>query len=185
MDRKEQEIYNDMNKLGESYSEEIDKSLETVANNIFQGGLTPQEALNISPKRLEALYAQGYHLFNTGNYIKAGKIFALLCVVAQTDPRFYMANAASLHKQGRFEEAMQNYGMAASYDPLNPIPMYHAVDCAMEIGDEVTAAVLLEIVISRCQDKEEFSLIKQRCTILRDLVIKDLNEKGSVEKKGE
>jgi type III secretion system low calcium response chaperone LcrH/SycD len=185
MDRKEQEIYSEMQKLGNTHAEEIDQSLETVSNNIFKGGLTPQEALNIPNKKMEALYAQGYHLFNTGNYVKAGKIFGLLCIMAQTDPRFFMANAASLHKQKRYQDAMKNYGMASSYDPLNPIPLYHSVDCALELGDRMSASVLLEMVIERCEDKEEFSLVKERCTVLRDLLIKDINERGAFPKKGE
>ncbi len=178
MDRKEKEILGAMEKLGAAHADEVNASIETAISNVIEQGLAPQEALNIPPKKMEALYTQGYQLYNAGSYKKAGKIFGLLVMLSNTDPRYYMANGACLHKVGRYEEAIQSYGMAASYDPTSPIPLYHAVDCTMEMGDKISTVTLLEMVIQRCRDEEQYSLIKERCKILKEALVNEINEHG-------
>src|SRR5437868_5495788 len=47
----------------------------------FKRGVTPKQALNISPQSVEQLYTQAYTLYNQGNYKKAIILFQILMLI--------------------------------------------------------------------------------------------------------
>ena len=178
MDKQQKKIADDLNKLAEKYKDEMIQAGKHVAENIFVHGAEPYQAMNISRSKMEGIYAQGYQLYNAGNFEKAYKTFELLAQLHPSDPRFSFGMAACLQALKNFEPAYYMFLQSAMGDPENPVPLYHAVDCCLQKGEKMSALVMVQMVLDRAKDRAEFSYIKDRCTMLKENLTAELNAEG-------
>ena len=87
-------------------------SRETVEALITGGaekGLMPKQALNIGDDTMEAIYSQGYNLYNQGKYKDASYIFRLLMLLDYLTPKYILGLAACLHRLKDFKNAANVY----------------------------------------------------------------------------
>jgi type III secretion system low calcium response chaperone LcrH/SycD len=177
MNRKEKRIQEEMDKLAAKYQEEIKGSAKVIAENIFKKGMAPQNALAIPPRKIEGIYAQGYQLYNAGNYKKAYETFELLTLLNGQDPRFVFGMAASLQGLGDYQKAFMLFMQSANLDADNPVPYYHAADCCLKSEDKVSAVVMLHLVIEKSKNLSQYSYIKDRAKIMQETLTDELNKK--------
>ncbi len=177
---KEEEMLEAVMKIAEDDAPKVQKGIDALYENVFEKGMMPKDALGIQDADTEALYAQGYQLYNMGKYKDARNVFASLIVVDPIEPRFLFGHAACSHMLENYEAAADMYTHQAMISPDDPIPYYHAADCYIKMKDPFSATVALNLVIKRAEGKDEFSMIKERS----ELTVKKLEqqmEEGGLE----
>jgi type III secretion system low calcium response chaperone LcrH/SycD len=178
MPEKENFIFSSVKKMGASHREEVKTGIDALIGN-FSKGMMPKDAFGVSPKTIEALYADAYQLYNIGKYEEAKRIFSTLLIADPIDARFPFGMAASCHMMKDYELAASLYFKTSMFDPDNPIPYYHASDCHLHADDPVSALASLRLTVKRCGDKPEYQMIKGRAQMTIDNLIKTHGKGGA------
>lgn len=147
---------------GNQQSEKFDQALTELTQKMLKEGMSPQEAMGLDQQMLESIYAQAYRLYNTGKYIEATHLFRILIMMNAMEPKYTLGLAACFHMLKEYENAIQTYTMCSAIDPENPIPHYHSADCYIQMKDELSALLTLELAIKRAGDKPEYAKMKER-----------------------
>jgi len=116
--------------------------------------------------QINSLYAKAYHLYKTGAYEEAMKIFRPLLVMDSTDNRIWMGFAACAQMLRQYDEALKGYGYASLLDPENPKPFFHAMECHIALGNLAEAKTAGEYVVGVATDKPELAKILARTQLL-------------------
>lgn len=89
------------------------EELETMVKAVLNGA-TIGDVCNVSQDMLESLYSLGYNLYTSGNYKDAETVFSGLCLYDHNDPRFWMGLAGSRQANGKYQEAVDAYGLCSA-----------------------------------------------------------------------
>ncbi len=149
----------------EKQGEKFDQALGDIANKMLKQGMTPKDAMGLSPTYLENIYAQAYRLYNTGKYAEAIHLFRILIMLNAMEPKYMLGLAACFHMLKEYFNAIQTYTMCGALDPHNPIPHYHSSDCFIQMKDYLSAMICLELAIERAGDKPEYAKMKERAQL--------------------
>jgi type III secretion system low calcium response chaperone LcrH/SycD len=149
----------------EKQGEKFDKAFGEIADKMMMQGISPKEAMNLSPSYLENIYAQAYRLYNTGKYAEAAHLFRILIMFNAMEPKYMLGLAACFHMLKEYVNAIQTYTMCSALDPHNPIPHYHSSDCFIQMKEYVSAMLCLELAIERAGDKPEYAKMKERALL--------------------
>ena len=154
----------ELNKAGISQEkiEQFDQALGEIAGKMLKGGMSPKEAMGISGKYLENMYAQAYRLYNTGKYTEASHVFRMLIILNAMEPKYSLGLAACLHMLKEYYDAIQTYTMCTVLDPQTPLPFYHSADCFIQMKDYLSAMVCLELAIKRAESNPIYDKMKER-----------------------
>lgn len=145
--------------------ESFDKAFGELANKMIKQGITPKDAVGLSPNVLENLYAQAYRLYNTGKYVEATHLFRMLVMLNVMEPKYILGLAACFHMLKEYDNALQSYIVCSAIDPGNPIPHYHASDCLIQLKDYPSAMISLEMTVHLAGDKSEYAKMKERALL--------------------
>ena len=167
MDRKEKEITEILEKVHKQHEAELQTGFRTIAQNIMRHGMSPKEAFGVSNARMEALYTEGYKLYNAGNIKRAIPYFELLTMIDNKEPRFLFGLAACFQGLKQYKEAMQAYMALTSIDLASPFPLFHAADCALHEGDPLTALILIDMAIDRAGEVPAFTSLKEKAVVIK------------------
>lgn len=152
----------------EAAQENMDKlgsALSDLSDKIINQGMIPKDALGLSDAVVEGIYAQAYRLYNTGKYAEATHLFRMLVMLNATEAKYILGLAACFHMLKEYQNAVQTYSMCAMLDPENPIPHYHASDCYVQMKDNLSAIIALDLAVQRAGEKAEYSKIKERALL--------------------
>lgn len=149
-------------KSAEQQTENFEKALGELTNQMFKLGMTPKEAMNMNPNTLESMYAQAYRLYNSGKYVEAIHLFRLLILLNTMESKYILGLAACFHMLKEYQNAIEAYTMCGVIDPQSPLPSYHSSDCFMQMKDYVSAMICLEMAVKRAGNKPEYNKIKER-----------------------
>jgi|GEM_PF-714920 len=142
----------------------IEGALAEITGNM-KIGMNPQEATGLDPQFLESLYAQAYHLYNTGKYIDAAHIFRTLILMNSMEFKYVLGLAACHHLLKEYENAVKIYTICSVLDPQDPLPYYHSSDCYIQQQDFVSALICLEMTLKMAGKRAEFAKIKERSAL--------------------
>ena len=154
---------------------------------LFEGlkkGVMPNNALNLSSDTTEQIYTKAYNFYNLGKYKEASIIFQLLILLDPKVPKYTIGSAACLHRMELYDKAAQVYMLAASIDPENPLPHFHASDCYIKLKSPDLALLELKSTIACAKDKPEFQIVKERALMMLETVQAEIEARKD-EKKGE
>jgi len=163
---------------------ELSSAVNEIAGNL-KAGMSPQESTGLDPQFLESLYAQAYHLYNTGKYIEAAHIFRTLILMNSMEFKFVLGLAACHHLLKEYENAIKIYTICSVLDPNDPLPYYHTSDCYIKMQDYLSALICLEMTLKAAGERPEFLKIKERSLLSLEGVkvelkkIKDLEDAES------
>lgn len=155
---------------------------EKVARSAFSKSVSIKSIVGVEDKKVEAIYAQAYLLYNTGRYQDATELFRILITMDSSDVRFYAGFAACLHMLKAYDGAVGAYTLYAMMDPNNPVPHFHLSDCHLQREDFYSARAALTTAIQLAGENVEYKTIKERCQItLEGLpteaeILKELNK---------
>lgn len=164
----------------------FDESFGELADKMLKQGMTPKDAMNLSPSYLENIYAQAYRLYNTGKYAEAVHLFRILIMFNALEPKYMLGLAACFHMLKEYALATQTYTMCSVLDPQNPHPHYHSSDCFVQMKDYLSAMLCLEMAIERAGERAEFAQLKERAQLsLKSLKVQatshPLDDRPSIE----
>lgn len=173
MDDKLEKMLKDMKEPLSEKEEEVGDAAGQIADNIFQKGMLPKDALAVSNARAETMYAQAHRLYNGGKYVEASRIFRMLIFLNVTEPKYMLGLAGCFHMLGEYQNGVDGYVRVAMIDPNTPIPYYHMADCHVNLKDNDSAIVSLELAITLCKEKKEYSIIKKRAQMMIEKLEKE------------
>lgn len=139
-------------------------------------GIMPKQALQLGDDTMEAIYSQGYTLYNQGRYKEASYIFRLLMLLDYTTPKYPLGLAACLHRQKDYKNAANIYLLCGTLDPTNPLPHYHAADCYLQLDYISMALFSLDLAIKAAADQPQYAVVKERSTLMHEALTKQFTE---------
>ncbi|HEV8051062.1 MAG TPA: SycD/LcrH family type III secretion system chaperone [Parachlamydiaceae bacterium] len=171
-----------VNKLGPDVSKERKKEHAKLLVKVFEKGMTPKEAMQISDEEVAELYSFAYFHFSAGKYEEAKEMFKMMLTLEPTNPDFATSLGICHHKLKFYEYALTCYMLGAFLDYENPVPLFYAYDCCVNLQDEASAAVMLSNVIARAGKKEAYAHIKNDAELRLDQLQKKLLDLQSLER---
>ena len=175
-EKKEQEEELD---LTEDSLPESKKSFTDLIDKILTKGMLPKDAMGLNNQVLEGIYAQAYRLYNTGKYGEAIHLFRMLILLNSKESKYALGLAACFHMLKEYQNAAQTYIMCSVLDPHSPIPYYHSSDCFIQMKDEISAMLCLELAIQKAQDKPEFAKLRERALLSLESIQKQQQSSGA------
>ena len=170
----EQQVKKATENVGAGVANEKIEGIKNAIDRASRKGASAKEALGLTDAMVEGIYGQAYRLYNTGKYKEAIKIFRLLLTINATEPKYAMGLAACFHMSKDYKSAVDSYSIASMIDPNSPIPLYHASDCYIKMGDPVSAIVMLETAKKRAGEKPEFKTLKDRVNMTLESLNKEV-----------
>jgi type III secretion system low calcium response chaperone LcrH/SycD len=170
------EVKKAVDDASENAGPEMVANLEAMSRNVLEKGMPPKEAFGIPDERIESIYAQAYRLYNSGKFAESAHLFRLLLVLEPTESKHYIGFAACLHMLKEYELAIKSYITAGIVDPQNPIPYFHASDCFIQMRDQGSALLMLEMAVKRAEGKDEYQVLKDRALLTIDSLKKEVFE---------
>jgi type III secretion system low calcium response chaperone LcrH/SycD len=152
----------------------LEKNYNKVAQNLIQKGFIPKDAMGLSDQMVEGIYGQAYRLYQTGRYNDASQLFRLLIMINSTEPKYAFGLAACFHMMKEYKNAAETYSICALIEPDSPVPHYHASDCYLQMKDNISALIALELAVKRAGQKPEFKALKDRAQLTIESLKKEL-----------
>lgn len=143
-----------------------------VSGKVFNDKMPIRDAIDMDQASLDELYAQGFHLYNSGQYRDAIEIFQWLMMVDSNEVKYIFALAACFHSLKEYNKAISLYSLNSVLDKDNPIPHYHSADCFIQLADFSSAMLSLEIVLQRAGNKEQYRQLKERSVLVLNGLLK-------------
>ena len=106
------------------------KALEAMVT----GKATLKDFRGIDDAQMEAMYAMGYNFYQAGRNEDAQKVFHVLAVLDNLEPKYWMGLGATFHEDGKWEKAAACYQMALTLDLKDPQPPYRLAECYAKLG---------------------------------------------------
>lgn len=153
------------------------ETLETLITGAANKGVMPKEALKIGDDAMEAIYSQGYTLYNQGKYKDASYVFRLLMLLDYLTPKYILGLAACYHRLKEYKNAANIYLLCGTLDTTNPLPHYHAADCYLQLETPELAIFSLGLAITAAGDQPQFAVIKERATLMKNTLEKQIQER--------
>jgi type III secretion system low calcium response chaperone LcrH/SycD len=170
------QLNQDSNKVGEHVKEKVGETMAKVSGGSLKSGFNIKILAGIPDSKVSTLYAQAYQLYNTGKYRDAIEIFRILILLDSTESKFMMGIAACLHMMKEYNAALEAYTLVTFLDPDNPVPFFHASDCALQLKDKLGAMVALQMALKKAQNKPEFKTLKERAEITLEALKKEVKD---------
>jgi len=146
-----------------------DQEADSISENLlglWKAGGTLAQAMGLTVRECEAMYAYGHALYAQGKYNDAFKIFAQLVAYDHMESRYQLALASALQMTRRYEEALQHYMIVTVMRLDDPVPVYHCAECLLALGRPAEAAESLELAIGTLCKPGEHDVIKARAEVL-------------------
>lgn len=166
-----------MSGAGDAAASQIKETLAMMYSAI-EKGIEPKKMLSVGDDTVEGLYSQAYTLYNTGKYNEAQYLFVILMMLNPNEPKHVLGSAACLHRLGKYDKAAQIYVLASALDKDNPLPNFHAADCYIKMKALPLADMCLRNAIKSCGDKKEFSVVRDRATLMLKAVDDEIQALG-------
>lgn len=175
-----QEVREATDQAGEELMKETSGTVRKLLGGSSKGNLSLKSLSGVSDEKEETVYAQAYLLYNSGRYNDAIEIFRVLIMLNTSEPKYMMGLAACFHMMKAYDAAISTYTLVSFLDPDNPIPYFHTSDCALQLGDKLSAMVALQMAIKRA-DKPEFKTLRERAEITMSGLKKEVTKESREE----
>lgn len=160
--------------IGEGIGKETAENFEKIAAKPVRKAQTPKDAMGLTDAMVEGIYGQAYRLYNTGKYRDASQLFRLLIMLNSVEPKYAMGLAACFHMLKEYKSAADSYAIVGVIDPDSPVPFYHASDCFIQMGDQISALIALEMSLKRAGEKPEYRTLKDRASLTIESLKKEI-----------
>ena len=151
-----------MAKLGDAVPPEAKSRIEEAVKEIIEHDVLPRIALGLPPEMFEAMYQQGYNLFQSGKYQDALTIFNVLRFLDISDGRYTFSIAACYHYMQEYLDAAANYLIYREMDPLNPITSFHLYDCFVKADYPASALFFIQEALVLAGMDPQYDALKEK-----------------------
>lgn len=105
-----------------------------------------KEVMDLDATQIEALYAQAFKDYESGEYQKAMQVFSFLTRVNHLDKRFHVGYGATLQCLEKYTDAINAYLTASLLDLNDPQPTINIGYCLVKIRNYADAKNILRLV---------------------------------------
>lgn len=169
-----EQIKSIVSKMGPNVSKEEKKEHAKLLLKIFEKGMSPREAMQISDLDISQIYSFAYSKFNSGKYSDACELFKMLVLLEPMKSDFATSLGVCHHRLKNYKEALSAYMLGAALNPTDPVPIFYAYDCFLNLEEKASACIMLCNVISRAGDIPKYAKIKERAKLLLETLEKEL-----------
>lgn len=131
-----------------------DEAVET-AMAVVKGEMELKDVKGITDEEMEAAYANGYNLFQAGNYEKAEGFFEFLATFDRLNKKYWMALGACRFNKKDHDGSLAAYSIAAMIDVEDPGLLLKIAQCRLAMGEKDTAVGVLEAAVELAENKPE------------------------------
>lgn len=110
------------------------------------GKATLKDFRGIDDAQMEAIYAMGYNFYQAGRNADAQKVFHVLAVLNNLEPKYWVGLGATFHEDENWEKASLCYQMAIILDFKDPQPAYCLAECYAKLGEREKVAGCIEVL---------------------------------------
>lgn len=167
-DKMTKQIHDLVKKLDVKLSKEDRLFLEEALSKVMLHNDLPKNALGITPEVMEAIYQQGYLLFQNGKYDDALTIFNVLRTLDINSSRYTFAIAACYHYKKEYLNAAANYLIYKEMKPLDPIPSYHLFDCFSKANIPLSALFYIQNALALADKDPKYAALKEKIKLESD-----------------
>lgn len=153
---------------------EIEPTLARALEALGQGA-TVGDLKGVTQEQLEGMYAVAYQLHACKDYEKAEPVFAVLCLLDHMDKRFWLGLADTKMQLGKYEPALEAFGMAAMMDFNNPVPSFQAGMCFLAVKNKKEAANAFRHAVLVAEDSPDHPEYKAKGLAMLELLNEPLN----------
>jgi type III secretion system low calcium response chaperone LcrH/SycD len=143
---------------------ELQKYLQ---EQVIEKKMSPKKAFKIPDQELEDVYAVAYQFYMSGEIKKALAMFKNLLTIDHRSYKFALGTALCCHELKEYSIALSAYLAAFMNAPTNPVPLFHSIDCWIELKDFNTALDTCTKVIQVAGDNPEYKALKEEATLLK------------------
>ena len=122
---------------------------------------------------MQSIYAYGYHLYNSGNYPDAKRLFMLLARLSYREFDYWLALGLTCQKLAEYNEAIYCFGRATLIDFANPKPVYLAGLTFILVDNTDSANMALASAIKLCGRQQGYMQLKEEIQKLLDSLQKE------------
>lgn len=158
-------------------SADIKKDIGKALVKIFERGTPPKEALGLTDLDISEMYCYGFTLFSSGKYTEAREIFKLLIQFCPEESDFYICLGVCHHRLKAYQLACACYMGANQLNPSNPVPLFYAYDCCLNVEDPYSAAIMLANGLVQCGNDPKYAKMKEKGKLQLEALEKQLGEK--------
>lgn len=121
--------------------------------------------------KIEEAYLYAYTFYEKGHYKESCQIFSLLTCVEISSVRHWMGLGASLQMLKRFEEALNAYIMAATFEESesDPFPHLHAAECLHSLNQKEKALQALRSAEIIAKDQPKYQKLCSQIALLQSV----------------
>lgn len=146
----------------------LDATMQDLLRHLGGGGVLG-DLSGLDTRDYEALYAVGHHLYSRARYPEAAQVFGFLVLYNHQEPRYLMAQAASLQMCQDWGTAISVYTLVAMHDPSDLMPCFHTCECLLALGLKAEAREGLAMIVRQCDSPAQAAL-RTRAQALLDLL---------------
>lgn len=161
----------------ESALASMTEEFKKLGSDYMKDSASAKQAMGLTDALVENIYGQAYRLYNTGKYKDASHLFRLLMMLDPKQSKYTLGLAACFHMLKEFKNAIEIYTICGVMDPETPIPHYHASDCYIQMKDNISALIALEMAINRSGEKPVYKTLKDRAQLTIETLKKEIMPK--------
>ena len=147
-------------------NEEVVETAMAVVN----GELQLKDVKGLTDEEMEAAYANGYNIFQAGNYRKAEVIFEFLVTFDNQTKKYWTALGACRFNMKNHFGAMAAYSTAALIDVEDPGLLMKIAQCRLALGEKEVAAGALEAALEVAGEKPQHAEAKVKAEAMLKLL---------------
>lgn len=179
----EEMIHETVQKVAAKNKPEERAKMEKALHDILENGVNPKEAFGISQESVNELYDMACQHYNSGKYKNAFLICTHLTLMDPQVFNYRFGQAAALHKEKQFVEAIDAYVIAMTLDPMNPLPFYHISDCCLALKDPFRALYYIDMSLAQAKkNPEKYALLIQHGELARNGVLNQIKALPGMDK---
>ncbi|MEM6546636.1 MAG: SycD/LcrH family type III secretion system chaperone [Pseudomonadota bacterium] len=145
------------------------EELVKISMALLKGEMQLKHVKGLTDEEMEAVYAQGYSLFRSGNYPKAEEVFTFLATFDNAERKYWTALGAVRFNQKNYDGAVMAYAQAAILN-VDADLLVKVAQCHLGIGERETARDALEAAVEFAGEDEGQAPLKARAEAMLGLL---------------
>lgn len=113
------------------------------------------------------LYQASYTFYQAGNYARAADLFLQLAREAPFEKEYWKGLASCQQMQGKYDDALHAWSLAALLCEEDPMPHFHAAECLLSQNNKEEALKALFLAEKKTglsgQIRSKITLLKEAC----------------------
>lgn len=145
-----------------------DESYACIAEALLDRGQSAGAFLGLGTEQLATIYQVAHHVYDSGDYVQAEKIFGLLCLMDGTTFAHWLGLGNCRQMLGLHDEAQAAYRMAVLQDSEDPRPYLQSAVSWIALGERESAREALKDALARAEiGSADPTAIRERATRLQ------------------